>query len=644
MRRFTKDNWEHHPAEPRFISRRSFIKMAGLSAFATVSLPALNIQNLAETTSPFASTMPPQGAAVNILALDNPTVAVQTAIAPTDIAVSLPINAGSIYRISSLQAPDICLGVSDNSRKSGAAVAAQSYTELLGQKFMAVKVDAQNYAFQIINSGQYLTVSGTTIIQKASSAGPDKYQIWQLSSTGGGLQFFNLASGNFLSYTQNGGLGLSQSIVSTTNLFTVTEVFAMANGFYRLYTADGGYLSVKNNSIADGAACVLAEKGAALAMIWKVGTSAKGTVRFTNGNSQKSPEVIVIDAAGNQRLQQWVPRADKSQHFAIVPAEGGWFIVKTGLKTYLAAANGLPGATMKATTDKAKALRLRFSPAAYATSIKLDAHRMLLAKAGDTLQLQASVYPNKQVIGAADFRSSNEAIATVSSSGKVKAKAYGECTISVKVNGHTDKCNVVVANKWAALTFDDGSGSYTGQLLDTLKKYKVNATFFVLGNMAATRKPLLVRMANEGHVVGNHTYNHNGSASALAGELSRTDAVIKSAIGHNAALMRPPGGSVNAATRSCGKPIILWSVDPRDWADRNTTTVYNRVTSAVRSGAIILLHDIHPTTVAAVPKIITTLKSWGYAFVTVPELLGNTTAGVVYGQGASVPRTMKFLG
>jgi peptidoglycan/xylan/chitin deacetylase (PgdA/CDA1 family) len=240
------------------------------------------------------------------------------------------------------------------------------------------------------------------------------------------------------------------------------------------------------------------------------------------------------------------------------------------------------------------------------------------------------------------YRSSNKSVATVTDKGVVKAKKWGRCTITVSAGGKKAKCKVTVAKKWVALTFDDGPGKYTNKLLKAMKKQGVRATFFIVGQAANSRTSLLKKAANGGNEIGNHTYAHNGSASVLKDALKKTDNVVKRAIGHKTALMRPPGGAINGATRSCGKPIIMWSVDPKDWRDRNAQTVYDRVMNSTRSGSIVLLHDIHPTSVDAAIKIMKSLKGKGYAFVTVSELLGNPKANKVYNKGSKKVRTMKI--
>ncbi len=184
-----------------------------------------------------------------------------------------------------------------------------------------------------------------------------------------------------------------------------------------------------------------------------------------------------------------------------------------------------------------------------------------------------------------------------------------------------------------ALTFDDGPGPSTATLLDTLAAAHVHATFFVIGRNVQALPALVTREAAEGHVVGNHTWSHRDlsrlGASDQRSEVSRTAEAL-AAHGVSATLLRPPYGAYNSTTRTLGVPLVLWDVDPADWRDRDAAIVAARVLANTRPGSIVLLHDVHPSTVAAVPAIVAGLKAKGYTFVTVPQLIGTMTAGTAY--------------
>lgn len=189
-----------------------------------------------------------------------------------------------------------------------------------------------------------------------------------------------------------------------------------------------------------------------------------------------------------------------------------------------------------------------------------------------------------------------------------------------------------------ALTFDDGPGPHTGRLLDMLEQRGAKGTFYVLGSKVSGGAGLLQRMQAKGHQIGNHTWNHpdlrNLDAAGIASELNRTNDAIRQVVGKAPTTARPPYGAMNATVTAqlgqAGLSSVLWSVDTRDWADRNSQVVCSRAVANTRSGAIILLHDIHSTSVDAVPCIVDTLKNQGYRLVTVDELLGPTTPGVSY--------------
>ena len=192
--------------------------------------------------------------------------------------------------------------------------------------------------------------------------------------------------------------------------------------------------------------------------------------------------------------------------------------------------------------------------------------------------------------------------------------------------------------KVIALTFDDGPGPYTAQLLDILDQHGAKATFFLIGSKVSAQADVLRRMHSRGHQLGNHSWSHPElpklSVDQIAGEIDRTNEAIRQAAGVKPNILRPPYGAVNGVVleqlRARGMSSILWSVDTRDWADRNSDIVCSRAVAGAHPGAIILMHDIHQTSVNAVPCILSALKQQGYSFVTVQGLLGNMAPGAGY--------------
>ncbi len=202
---------------------------------------------------------------------------------------------------------------------------------------------------------------------------------------------------------------------------------------------------------------------------------------------------------------------------------------------------------------------------------------------------------------------------------------------------------VSVPGNYVALTFDDGpSASLTPRVLDILNEYGARATFFVLGENAVRNKSLLSRAAAEGHELGSHTWSHikltGSSQEKICSEIERTNAVIAEATGKRPLVMRPPYGATNAGIVNLmdsrfGMSSILWDVDTRDWQHPGVDVVVRRAVGNARPGSIILVHDIHASTLAAVEGIVSGLQARGFKLVTVSQLmeLGRRAAG----QGAA---------
>jgi peptidoglycan/xylan/chitin deacetylase (PgdA/CDA1 family) len=192
-----------------------------------------------------------------------------------------------------------------------------------------------------------------------------------------------------------------------------------------------------------------------------------------------------------------------------------------------------------------------------------------------------------------------------------------------------------------ALTFDDGPGIYTTQLLNLLDRYNARATFFVIGSNV-NKYPGVVRDAYlRGNEIAGHSMSHQDytllSYGAIQNDITYTNQAIRNATGNQPPpFVRVPGGAFNQnvrnATAGIGHSIIQWSIDPRDWEYRNANTVYYNVMSSAKPGAIVVLHDIHPTTITAMEWVIPDLIARGYQIVTVSELMYYSNRTFVPGQ------------
>jgi len=191
--------------------------------------------------------------------------------------------------------------------------------------------------------------------------------------------------------------------------------------------------------------------------------------------------------------------------------------------------------------------------------------------------------------------------------------------------------------KKIALTFDDAPDTvYTPQVLDILKKYNVKATFFIVGRLAETHPEIVKRMVKEGHIIGNHSYNHS-LLTKLTDEqyrmqITKTQKILNNTIGYMPKLVRPPYGEISESQLLWASEhnllVVNWNVDSLDWKQLNQQQVTANVLNNARAGAIVLQHtgggpnqDLSGT-VNALPTIIESLQAKGYRLVTLPELLG----------------------
>jgi peptidoglycan/xylan/chitin deacetylase (PgdA/CDA1 family) len=187
--------------------------------------------------------------------------------------------------------------------------------------------------------------------------------------------------------------------------------------------------------------------------------------------------------------------------------------------------------------------------------------------------------------------------------------------------------------KVVALTFDDGPSDYTPAVLAILSANHVPATFFAIGENMAGREALMRQMIAAGDEIGDHTWSHIDlpplSTTTARAELQRTQAEIGRITGFTPCLFRPPHGRLNsrveAIARQLGLRAILWSDDSKDFTMPGSQAIYSSLIAGARPGAILLMHDgggNRSQTVAALPRVIATLKQRGYTFATVSGLLG----------------------
>lgn len=212
------------------------------------------------------------------------------------------------------------------------------------------------------------------------------------------------------------------------------------------------------------------------------------------------------------------------------------------------------------------------------------------------------------------------------------AKGIGKNTISAFLNNEKVipiHC-VELPDKRVALTFDTAWGDqYIKEIVDTLKRYNINATFFLTGSWIDKYPEIAKEVVNSGHEIGNHSSTHIKMTELPKDEIIRevkeTDNRIAKITGKKSSVFRFPFGEYNdkavKAVKDTGCNIIQWDIDSYDWKGVSTEDIYTKVTLKADKGSIILFHSNMTNTHKALPVIIEMLRKDGYKFVTVSELL-----------------------
>lgn len=335
----------------------------------------------------------------------------------------------------------------------------------------------------------------------------------------------------------------------------------------------------------------------------------KATIKYGKDTSSKNEPYI------------WT---SKNTSIATVNSKGKVKAIKAG-KTYIICRS-------ESGAVKARCKVIVREPYNAIKNLKLDKDQIKLNKNDKRTLTPTITYSRKQRKNYACepviWSSNNDKIATVNQKGVVTGKSNGTTYIklSSKYSNKTIKCKVTVQKtKYIAITFDDGPGEYTDTLLDALQKYHSKATFFVLGNRVNSYSSQLKREYELGMEVGSHTYAHKNlktlSKKEIISEITKTKKAVKKIIGKEPTVLRPPYGNYNeTVSKNAGVPMIYWSVDTEDWKYKNANYVKKTILNKAKDGEIILLHDIHETSVQGFIKALPKLRKNGYEMVTISEL------------------------
>jgi peptidoglycan/xylan/chitin deacetylase (PgdA/CDA1 family) len=194
-------------------------------------------------------------------------------------------------------------------------------------------------------------------------------------------------------------------------------------------------------------------------------------------------------------------------------------------------------------------------------------------------------------------------------------------------------CSANTSEKCIALSFDDGpGGNTTSQVLDILKENNVQAAFFCIGEKMTGQQEQLKRILKEGHIIGNHSYSHHRffslfSPGKMLSELEQTRRVCQEITGFSTRFFRPPYGVTNPNLRKAvlqgGYLSVGWSIRSYDTVIKNDARLIARITSSLKPGAILLLHDTMEITIRILPRLLKEIRDKGYQIERLDKLINS---------------------
>ncbi|MDW8849585.1 polysaccharide deacetylase family protein [Flavobacterium sp. MMLR14_040] len=208
--------------------------------------------------------------------------------------------------------------------------------------------------------------------------------------------------------------------------------------------------------------------------------------------------------------------------------------------------------------------------------------------------------------------------------------AVGSARISSDYHVKAYCNNPSETEKKIAITFDDGPSVFTLEILELLKKYNVKATFFCIGKNIETHPEILKQVIAEGHLVGNHSYNHSPffdfyNAKKIREEIEKTDALLEKYTSKKINFFRPPYGvttpSIRRALKKTGHKVIGWNIRSLDGGTKNQSLIFNRIIKRISPGGIVLLHDTAPHSVFVLEQFLQFLQQNNYKVISTEELL-----------------------
>lgn len=222
----------------------------------------------------------------------------------------------------------------------------------------------------------------------------------------------------------------------------------------------------------------------------------------------------------------------------------------------------------------------------------------------------------------------------------ITINAFGSSRISSNYHVKAFCNNPLETEKKIALTFDDGPSEFTLEVLELLKKCNAKATFFCIGKNIEKHPEIVKQIISEGHLVGNHSYNHSKffdfyNARQIADEIEKTDELLEKFTSKKINFFRPPYGvttpSIRRALKLTGHKVIGWNIRSLDGGTKNQELILNRIIKRVSPGGIVLLHDTGSHSVLVLEQFLQFLQQNHYEVISIEELLNLNAYGIAHG-------------
>jgi hypothetical protein len=309
---------------------------------------------------------------------------------------SEPLVDGSLINLIPYSRQNVCVDIVGASRKNGATVQAYKNNGTMAQKFVVKRVKENTFALQSLNSGLYLTVKGSSVIQRKGDrkGAPYKSQQWVATWTYGGFTLTNASTSKNLTLVRTGSGKYTIKATAASNkkvqVFRYQTSPVLMSGTFKLTNTYNRAIQINDRSVNAGGKAQVWKQNTLAAQKWKLQEERNGYYSIRCVRSNRALDILNGSTKNGARVQLWNYNGSRGQLWKGVVAEGGWIYLKSASGMYLASTgNGKKsGAALKVTKNIKQALKLRLTPTSYSgpvgtyADVNLTTQKMMFVKNG----------------------------------------------------------------------------------------------------------------------------------------------------------------------------------------------------------------------------------------------------------------------